>query len=362
MKKVLVIDGSTLGNDGNTMVLTIKFVEGMCLVDDFDIDVIHLKDYRIKFCKGCFYCWNNTECKCCMDDDMAPLVRKHMEADIYIWSTPLHTFGMSAMMKNYLDRLFPIHLGEMGHRASGGEEHACRFDKYNRKQALICSCGFYSFENNIEALVKQFEIMREDNFSRILCSEGGLLRLNQGDAVVRVKKYLNIVRKAGKEFARDGKVSTETEKQIMMPMIDRDRYITIVNNYWYVDADKNNPEDSKKCAYKLITIMSALMDISPLDGREAVMQYNMKDIDHYIQVHIKGDSFEVVDEKDRFLPYNLEMETTFQKLIELDNNTRPDQNGGRESKDKRQENRGMQAVVLRLKWCLDKNQIRVLKI
>ena len=64
MKKVLVIDGSPRGNDGNTMVLTNKFVEGMCLVDDFDIDVIHLKDYRIKFCKGCFYCWNNTEGKC----------------------------------------------------------------------------------------------------------------------------------------------------------------------------------------------------------------------------------------------------------------------------------------------------------
>ena len=362
MKKVLVIDGSPHGRNGNTMKLTDAFLEGMSLVEDYNIDFIHLADYKIEFCRGCFYCWNNSEGKCCINDDMAPLIKKHMESDIYIWSTPLHTFGMSAMMKNYLDRLFPVHLGDISHRASGGEEHACRFDKYNRKQALICSCGFYSFDNNIESLVKQFEIMREDNFSKILCSEGGLLHVNQGDVHVKVRKYLGTVRKAGKEFARDGRVSEETLQQIMTPMIDRDRYITIVNNFWYVDIDKDNPDDNEKRIRKIITLMSALMDISSLKGRNAILQYHMKDIDFYIQVHINAGNFEVVEDKNSFLPYNLEIETTLQKLIELDNNARPDFRGGRGANNSRMENRGMQAIVSRLKWCIDKGQKRVLTI
>ena len=361
MKKVLVIDGSPHGDNGNTMVLTNTFLEGMRLAGDFDIDVIHLKDYRIEFCRGCFYCWNNSEGKCCIDDDMAPLIKKHMEADIYIWSTPLHTFGMSAMMKNYLDRLFPVHLGDISHRASGGEEHACRFDKYNRKQALICTCGFYSFENNIESLVKMFEIMREDNFSKILCSEGGLLHINQGDVRLKVKNYLNTVRRAGKEFARDGKVSEETQQQIMEPMIERDRYIMIVNNFWYVDIDKDNPDHNAKRLNKIITIMSAVMDISPLGGRDAVLQYHMTDIDGFVQVQIHGNDFEIVEDKDRFLPYNLELETTLKKLVELDNNARPATRDAGGPVDTRRENRGMQAIVLKLKWCLDKGQTRVLK-
>ena len=362
MKKVLVIDGSPHGANGNTMKLTNAFLEGMSLVEDYDIDVIHLKDYRIEFCRGCFYCWNNFEGKCCINDDMAPLIRKHMEADIYLWSTPLHTFGMSAMMKNYLDRLFPVHLGDISHRASGGEEHACRFDKYNRKQALICTCGFYSFENNIESLVRQFEIMREDNFSKILCSEGGLLYVNQGDISTKVRQYLGTVRKAGKEFARDGKVSAQTTQQIMTPMIDRERYITIVNNYWNVDIDKDNPDDRGKRIRKIITLMSALMDTEPLEGKEAILQYHIKDIDHYTQVHINEGGFNIVEDKERFMPYDLEVETTFQKLTELDDNARPDFTGGGASHDSRRENRGMQTIVLRLKWCIDKGQKRVLTI
>lgn len=110
MKKVVALLGSPRKN-GNSSRLA------KTILDQFDsneneIHTIHLSDSHIAPCRGCFYCRKSEQCV--IHDDMSHIVETVKNADIVIISSPVYFIQITGQVKQMMDRLYPLLLGEPG--------------------------------------------------------------------------------------------------------------------------------------------------------------------------------------------------------------------------------------------------------
>ncbi len=71
MKRIVAINSSK--RKGNTYNLLIKIKEKL-LKEEMEVEIIHLFDYRISECRGCFNCI--TKDKCHIKDDTEIIINK----------------------------------------------------------------------------------------------------------------------------------------------------------------------------------------------------------------------------------------------------------------------------------------------
>ena len=79
-------------------------------------------------CKGCYSCVMSGEEKCPLKDDRNNLIKEMTEADGVIFSSPVYSHMVSALMKNFFDRF-----GYLAHRPQF-------FDKYS--MSLTTGSGY----------------------------------------------------------------------------------------------------------------------------------------------------------------------------------------------------------------------------
>jgi multimeric flavodoxin WrbA len=73
------------------------------------VEVVHLRNKKIKNCVGCFNCWTKSPGRCIHRDDMAEeLFLKFIESDIAIFATPLYHYTMNATLKAFIERTLPV--------------------------------------------------------------------------------------------------------------------------------------------------------------------------------------------------------------------------------------------------------------
>lgn len=72
--------------------------------DEIEFEYIQLNQIRLETCKGCFVCIEKGEDKCPLKDDRESLEIKMKQADAVIFATPVYTYNVSWIMKNFLDR------------------------------------------------------------------------------------------------------------------------------------------------------------------------------------------------------------------------------------------------------------------
>lgn len=112
MKKVLILNGSPR-KKGNTAFLISKAAEGIKESSrDAQIEVVLLNSLKIAPCRACDGC-RKEERKgkyCVVNDDMAPLYEKTLDADAIIFANPVYWFTMPAQTKLYMDRLYGLWL------------------------------------------------------------------------------------------------------------------------------------------------------------------------------------------------------------------------------------------------------------
>lgn len=186
---ILVLNGSPKGTKSNTYRITSAFLDGIAAelgvaanIEVFDVSAAH-----IEHCKGCFCCWTSTPGHCVIHDDMDFVLPKIIAADVIVWSFPLYYYGMPSKLKALLDRNLPLNLPFIEKRADGGCDHPGRYGKMDTKHILISTCGFYSTENNYNALLGQFDILY-GNYQKIICPEGELFA--QPELKARTDEYL----------------------------------------------------------------------------------------------------------------------------------------------------------------------------
>lgn len=111
MKNILIISSSPRKN-GNSQLLCEQFKRG-AEEKGHMVTLVRLMEKIIGFCRACDGCMRNGG-TCVLNDDMAEILKLFQEADVIVLATPVYFYGISAQMKTFIDRTYPIwqHLGK----------------------------------------------------------------------------------------------------------------------------------------------------------------------------------------------------------------------------------------------------------
>ncbi len=105
-KKYNMIGVSGRPRDKNTNYM-LKTVLG---ATNGNYELINLKDKNIKPCNACGGCYKTH--KCVVKDDMQEIGRKLEKADAIVLGSPTYFANVTGIMKNFIDRCFPLFLSE----------------------------------------------------------------------------------------------------------------------------------------------------------------------------------------------------------------------------------------------------------
>lgn len=223
--KILVFNGSPKREKSDTLHITRAFLEGMSEVSEQEIQVIHVIDKHIEYCTGCFACKRNGG-TCIHNDDMQEILEKILNSDLLLFSYPLYSYGMPAHLKALLDRTMP--LSSMAMQKVGDRyEHVCQADFSRLRYLMICGCGFPNSKHNFEPAVAQFKLCFPNNHTIITIPESPMF--NAPEAAAVTKPRLELVKKAGKQYAESGMIDAELLAEIGSLMIPEDMYAAIAN-------------------------------------------------------------------------------------------------------------------------------------
>lgn len=223
--KILVLNGSPKGEDSDVMHVTRAFLEGMQEQRPQEVHTIHVIDKHIEYCTGCFACMRNGG-TCIHDDDMGELLNEILASDLLIWSFPLYCYGMPAPLKALLDRTLP--LSSMAMRKTGDHyEHVEQADFSHLRYLMICGCGFPNSRHNFEPAAAQFRLCFPGNHTILTVPESPMF--NAPEAAVVTVPRLELVRKAGRQYARAREIDPVLVAEIGSPMIPEEQYAAIIN-------------------------------------------------------------------------------------------------------------------------------------
>jgi multimeric flavodoxin WrbA len=275
---ILALNGSPRSEKSNTLRLTRAFLEGINRVGSHTVETITIADKKIEPCRGCYCCWEKTPGVCVVADDMRAVFEKYLRADMIIWSFPLYYFGMPSKTKALLDRLLPLNLPDIVIHADETASHLPRYDLKNQKHILISTCGFFTAQNNYDALIKQFEILYGEGFSRILCPEGELFGIPELET--RTGEYLAYVTEAGKEYAAYGEFSGETQNRLNDPLYPPLPFMELANLNWEKGQSTVEVLDD---AHRILRQMAVLYTPHGKD-RDTVLEFYFTDLDKTYQL------------------------------------------------------------------------------
>lgn len=220
--KITVFNGSPAGVNSATNVIADAFLRGAGSAGA-ETENIFLCDYHITQCQGCFSCWFRTPGKCVMQDDMAQLLQKYNESDIVCFATPVYTWNMTALLKNFADRLAPLKCPRI--KEENGSFDLQDAKAKTQKFVIISNCGFPG-ENNFDVLRAAFACCKPS--LEIYRNCGRLLKSKKPEIAEAVARWLNVVEQAGREMSIQGKISEATAKDLDMPLMSIPDYVAYI--------------------------------------------------------------------------------------------------------------------------------------
>ena len=217
--KFVAFNGSPSGTESATNRIMTAFLDGAARAGA-ETELYQLAEYDIQQCKGCFTCWFQTSGTCVFHDDMEQLLRAYTSADVVCFGSPVFSWNMTALLKNFVDRLIPLKSPIMTrHKGNFDMEDAA---KREQKYVAISNCGFPG-ENNFSVIQAAFSCCQP--CLEIYRNCGKLLRSKQESVQGIVSQYLSVVEQAGYELASEGSVCKETKQNLSMPLLSTPEYL-----------------------------------------------------------------------------------------------------------------------------------------
>ena len=223
--KILVLNGSPKRDKSDTMHITRAFLDGLNEASGNEVHTVDVIDRHIEYCTGCFSCMRNGGV-CIHADDMHAILEEILDCDLLIFSYPLYCYGMPAPLKALIDRTLP--LSSMAMQKVGDRyEHVGQADFSHLRYKMICGCGFPNSQHNFEPAVAQFKNCFPNNHTVITVPESPMFNAPEADMVT--KPRLELVKKAGNQYAENGAIDEKLLAEICSPMIPENDYAAIVN-------------------------------------------------------------------------------------------------------------------------------------
>lgn len=231
--RITAFNSSPRGERSNTHIMVTELLAGAASAGA-ETEEVMLADYEIRPCMGCFHCWMKTPGHCVIQDDVAELLEKLVASDVAVYATPLYVDNVSGIMKNFMDRHIPLFDCHFDKDANGECCHPARFGKPDAFVALS-NAGFpeQSHFQVLRLLFRRFaRNARAGLVGEIYRGEGELMSSENPSTLPLVAAYKELLRRAGKEIAQDGKISEETAAALEKPIVPYNVYIRGANKYW----------------------------------------------------------------------------------------------------------------------------------
>ena len=223
--RILEFNGSPKGEKSDTLCITRAFLAGMQEAGEQQVKVITAVDQHVEYCTGCFACMHNGG-TCIYDDDMKGILEEILKSDLLIFSFPLYCYGMPAPLKAIIDRILPLSKMTM-EKVGDRYEHVGQADYSHLKYLMICGCGFPNSKQNFEPAVSQFKLLFPCDHTIITVPESPMF--NAPEAAVVTGPRLELVKEAGRQYAKTGRIDPDLLSAICSPMIPEAQYAAIVN-------------------------------------------------------------------------------------------------------------------------------------
>jgi hypothetical protein len=170
-----------------------------------------------------------------------------------------------------------------------------------QRRVVISTCGFWTREGNYDSVTAMFDRMYGDGgYSKILCGQGELFRVPELRA--RADAYLEIVRRAGAEFAGGG-ITPGTQAELAAPLYSREAFERMADASWGTPGNEARATDS---ALRFTRQMAAMY--RP-DGKERVIEFSFTDIGQTYQILLTPRGANVIT--DGFRPCATRVETPY---------------------------------------------------
>lgn len=296
MEKILVLNGSPRGQSGNTQILVDLFIEGYRSANNqVAVKQVALKQADIKSCQGCFACWTESPGKCVLKDDMTLLFQAYIEADLIVWATPLYHYGMTSIMKKFVERTLPLSQPQIK-KNDNNYTHPNRFN-LNQKHVLISNCGFPE-RQNFNVMTQSFERITSGPITSILCVMGEIL--SEKALRSRFTWYLNAVKKAGEELALNREISAATSEVLAQSLLPIEEYVDMANISWDINNAHSEPSElienqNNQKAYQFLKLMNYSFNPDAAKGLEAVLEMTFTDSHETCQFHIKDQKSHLIE-------------------------------------------------------------------
>lgn len=238
--KILLINGSVRGKNSSSYKVASAFLRGVkAALPDAESEEIHLSKLNMKPCVGCLSCWKYDCGKCVINDDLNEVKQKLVEADMAVFDFPLCYFGVSSLFSTFLDRM--VCLAKAYRGVSGNEQthsflHEWRYEKLNtQKKVFVSTCGYEFANENYDAVKKRFDFMfGEEGHTDIFVGQGGAIA--EKTLAAYVEKFLLKFEEAGKEYALNGALSSETKESLKKPLLRHNTFVRAINMSWDTEA------------------------------------------------------------------------------------------------------------------------------
>lgn len=220
--RVTVFNGSPAGANSATNVIASAFLQGAAQAGA-ETKNFFLTDYNILQCQGCFSCWFQTPGNCVLSDDMKSLLTWYNKSDIVCFATPVYTWNMTALLKNFVDRLAPLKSPQITEKDGNFDLEDAQ--RKTQKFVVMSNCGFPG-ENNFEVL--HAAVASCNPSLEIYRNCGKLLKSGKPGIFDVVAPWLKSVERSGRELVETGKVSKDTLEALNMPLMSVEDYVTFL--------------------------------------------------------------------------------------------------------------------------------------
>lgn len=90
--------------NGNSEKLANHFING-CKTRGITVNTVPIRDYNIRGCTGCEFCYDH-QGECCIKDDMQSIYKILETTNILVFATPIYYQSFPSQLKAVIDRLY----------------------------------------------------------------------------------------------------------------------------------------------------------------------------------------------------------------------------------------------------------------
>ncbi len=221
--KIVAINSSHRGDKGYTKFLLDLLLNGASEAGA-NCEIISLANLKINPCSACQICHSdkyNLQCIYNTKDDVKNIFNKMAEADLIVFATPVYVFGMTGLMKTFLDRLNSTgNSNDLRLSKSGLIFHHINHQLCSKPFVILVCCDNLEDETpkNVISYFHTYSKFMDAPIVGTLVRKSGKIAGHGKDAnklkiYPKLKEIYEAYHQAGKDLVVQGKIKHLTQKK-----------------------------------------------------------------------------------------------------------------------------------------------------